>query len=166
MANDDDERTVNPWSDKKGTPASDPQTSDEESNQEESQFGEKFGNDYGYGHEGERAAPQEGSSEGGSEYISNLQPPEYTELTESESPFGNEPPPDLDRSDGEILSEVQERLEQSRRVDISGIEIAVNEGEVTLSGTVNSLEAYDRIEDVASTVVGVKSIRNRLSVTG
>lgn len=166
MAGNDDERTVNPWSDKKGTPSSDPLTSGKVTNQEESQFGEKFGNDYGYGHEGERAAPQEGGSLDESDYVNNLPPPEYTELTESESPFAHEHPSDLDRSDNEILSEVQERLNQSRRVDISGIEIAVNEGEVTLSGTVSSLQAYDRIEDVTSTVMGVKSIRNRLSVTG
>ncbi|RPI81878.1 MAG: BON domain-containing protein [Chloroflexi bacterium] len=166
MPSNDDERTVNPWSDKKGTPSSDPLTSGKESNQEDSQFGEKFGNDYGFGHEGEYAAPQEGSLMDESDYVNHLPPPEYTELTESESPFAHELPLDLDRSDDEILSEVQERLNQSRRVDISGIEIAVHEGEVTLSGTVNSLQAYDRIEDVTSTVMGVKSVRNRISITG
>lgn len=164
MAQNDDERTANPWSDKKGTPSSDPLTSGKESQKGDSQFGEKYGTDYGFGHEGEHSSPQEGSSKEESEYLDDLPQPEYTELTESENPFGDEPPPDLERSDEEILTEIQERLAQSRRVDISGIEISVHEGEITLSGTVNSLQAYDQIEDVASTVLGVKLIRNRISI--
>lgn len=132
----------------------------------EGNFGEKFGNDYGFGQEGERVEDQEGPSDEQAEYLDYYSPPTYTELDEVESPYGDQPPPDLSMPDEKIQQEVLERLEQSRRVDTSGIEIAVNQGEVTLSGKVSSEEQSTRAEDVASTVLGVRMVRNQLFITG
>jgi hypothetical protein len=132
----------------------------------EGSFGEKFGNDYGFGQEGERVEEQEGLSNEKSDYLDYYSPPTYSELEEVESPYGDQPPPDLSVPDDQIQQEVIERLSQSRRVDTSGIEIAVNQGEVTLSGKVSSEEQSERAEDVAATVIGVRMVRNQLFITG
>jgi hypothetical protein len=129
-----------------------------------SEFGEKFGNDYGFGQEGERVEGPEGPSDEQAGYLDYYSPPTYTELDEVESPYGDQPPPDLSVPDEQIQREVLERLEQSRRVDTSGIEIAVNKGEVTLSGKVRSEDQYERAEDVAATVIGVRMVRNQLFI--
>jgi hypothetical protein len=66
------------------------------------------------------------------------------------------------RSDARILEDINERLTDDPRLDASGIEVAVDGGEVTLSGTVDSREARRRAEDLAESVSGVAYVMNRL----
>jgi osmotically-inducible protein OsmY len=66
------------------------------------------------------------------------------------------------RSDARILEDVNERLTDDPRLDASGIEVAVDGGEVTLSGTVDSREAKHRAEDIVESVSGVAGVVNRL----
>jgi osmotically-inducible protein OsmY len=66
------------------------------------------------------------------------------------------------RSDARILEDVNEQLTDDPRLDASGLEVTVDGGEVTLSGTVDSREAKRRAEDIAESVSGVAYVVNRL----
>jgi hypothetical protein len=68
------------------------------------------------------------------------------------------------RSDERIREDVCDRFMSSDRVDCGQIEVNVQNGEVTLSGTVNSRQAKHCVEDIAAEVLGVKDVDNRLRV--
>jgi hypothetical protein len=68
------------------------------------------------------------------------------------------------RSDERIREEVGERLTDDPHVDASEIEVAVERGEVTLSGTVNTRFEKRHAEDVADAVSGVTHVQNNLRV--
>lgn len=63
----------------------------------------------------------------------------------------------LDRSDAEILAEVEARLQNSIQVDDALIEVSVDDGHVRLSGTVGSLAEQDQARSLAW-VAGVNSV--------
>lgn len=67
------------------------------------------------------------------------------------------------RSDERIREDVNDRLSEGY-LDATEIEVSVAEGEVTLSGTVNSRSDKRRAEDIAEDVRGVKNVENRLRV--
>ncbi|MFA5581646.1 MAG: BON domain-containing protein [Paracoccaceae bacterium] len=68
------------------------------------------------------------------------------------------------RSDARIVEDVSDRLSDHPLVDATGIEVAVKDGEVTLSGTVDSKHAKRRAEDCADDVSGVTHVQNNLRV--
>jgi osmotically-inducible protein OsmY len=68
------------------------------------------------------------------------------------------------RSDERIKEDVSEHLTQNSWVDASEIEIDVKDGEVTLSGTVQSRDEKRRAEDVAERVSGVHDVHNQIRV--
>lgn len=68
------------------------------------------------------------------------------------------------RSDERIREDVSDRLSDDWRVDASEIEVKVDGGEVTLSGTVNSRDDKRRAEDIAEQCSGVKHVQNNLRV--
>jgi hypothetical protein len=68
------------------------------------------------------------------------------------------------RSDERIREEVGERLTDDPHVDASEIEVAVEDGEVTLSGTVNTRFEKRHAEDIAEAVSGVSHVQNNLRV--
>jgi osmotically-inducible protein OsmY len=68
------------------------------------------------------------------------------------------------RSDERILEDVNETLADDDDLDASEIEVAVAEGEVTLSGLVSSCEAKRWAEDLADDVSGVVEVHNHLRV--
>jgi osmotically-inducible protein OsmY len=68
------------------------------------------------------------------------------------------------RSDQRILEDVSDRLTEDWRVDASEIEVTVNGGEVTLSGTVDSRDAKRRAENIAADISGVRDVQNNLRV--
>jgi hypothetical protein len=68
------------------------------------------------------------------------------------------------RSDERILEDVSDRLTEDPRVDASEIQVQVQGGEVTLTGTVDSREARRRAEDVAEGASGVTYVMNNLRV--
>jgi hypothetical protein len=70
------------------------------------------------------------------------------------------------RSDARIHEDVCERLTDDPHVDASEIEVRVENGEVTLSGTVPDRGAKRRAEDVAESASGVRHVRNDLRVQG
>jgi len=66
------------------------------------------------------------------------------------------------RSDERIKEDVNDRLTDDSNIDASGIEVTVNNSEVTLSGSVNSRWAKRHAEDIAESVSGVKNVENRV----
>lgn len=68
------------------------------------------------------------------------------------------------RSDERILEDLHDRLTEDPRVDARGIELRVEGGEVTLSGTVTERAARHCAEDIAESVSGVRHVRNDLRV--
>lgn len=68
------------------------------------------------------------------------------------------------RSDERILEDVCDRLTEDRFVDGREITVTVEEGEVTLNGTVTEKFAKRRAEDCADRVSGVGHVQNNLRV--
>ncbi|MDX1664136.1 MAG: BON domain-containing protein [Candidatus Promineifilaceae bacterium] len=66
------------------------------------------------------------------------------------------------RSDERIHEDVCERLTHHGAVDASNVEITVEEGVVTLSGTVDRFRTKRMAEDTALSVAGVHDVQNRL----
>jgi|SRR6185312_15367133 len=66
------------------------------------------------------------------------------------------------RADERIREEVNERLTQDPYVDAGEIEVEVKNGEVTLTGTVDSRQIKRRAEDVIENISGVTEIHNQL----
>lgn len=73
-------------------------------------------------------------------------------------------PADYRRSDDRIREDVNDRLTDDAHIDASGIQVAVKDGEVTLSGTVDSRFAKRHAEDLAERISGAKHVQNNLRV--
>ena len=69
------------------------------------------------------------------------------------------------RSDERIKEDVNDRLSDDPAVDASEIDVTVDNGEVTLTGTVNSRWEKRHAEDVVESISGVKDVENRLKVS-
>ena len=68
------------------------------------------------------------------------------------------------RSDERIKEDVNDRLGDDYYLDASDVEVAVENTEVTLTGTVKSRSDKRRAEDIAESVSGVTNVENRLRV--
>jgi osmotically-inducible protein OsmY len=68
------------------------------------------------------------------------------------------------RSDEKIRDDVNGRLYHDSYIDASDIEVTVKDGDVTLTGTVDSRETKHRAEDCAEQVTGVKDVSNNLKI--
>lgn len=66
-------------------------------------------------------------------------------------------------SDRVLWAVIMERLEDDRRVDLRDVDVLVEDGEVTLNGTVRRKEDKRRIEDLAD-IEGVRNVQNNLRV--
>jgi osmotically-inducible protein OsmY len=70
------------------------------------------------------------------------------------------------RSDERIREDVCDRLSDDWRIDASDIEVQVQGGEVTLTGTVDDRQLKRRAEDVAEEISGVRNVQNNLRIQG
>lgn len=68
------------------------------------------------------------------------------------------------RSDDRIRDDICERLTDSDRIDASNVTIDVNQGTVTLSGSVPERHMRYAAEDLVDDAMGVESINNQLRV--
>jgi BON domain-containing protein len=68
------------------------------------------------------------------------------------------------RSDERIKEDVNDRLSDDYYLDASDVEVAVQNTEVTLTGTVKNRSDKRRAEDLAESVSGVTNVENRLRV--
>jgi osmotically-inducible protein OsmY len=73
-------------------------------------------------------------------------------------------PSDYTRSDERIKEDANDRLTEDWRLDASNITVTVEQGEISLNGTVTSREAKRRAEDVVDDISGVKHVQNNLRV--
>jgi osmotically-inducible protein OsmY len=73
-------------------------------------------------------------------------------------------PKNYTRSDDRIREDINDRLTDHGYLDASDIDVAVEHGEVTLTGTVSSRYQKRMAEDIADDVSGVKNVENRLRV--
>jgi osmotically-inducible protein OsmY len=78
--------------------------------------------------------------------------------------FRGRGPKNYRRSDERIREEINDRMTESEWLDASDIEVFVQAGEVTLSGTVDSRYAKRLAEDIADSVSGVGNVQNNLRV--
>jgi len=68
------------------------------------------------------------------------------------------------RSDDRIREDLSDRLMGGWGIDASDVEIQVQGGEVTLSGTVSDRRQKYHIEELADSILGVKDVTNQLRV--
>jgi len=79
-------------------------------------------------------------------------------------PHSGRGPQGYQRSDARIEEDVCEHLTHHGMLDATGIQVRVENGEVTLTGTVESRQAKRLAEDVLDSVSGVRDIHNQLHV--
>ena len=77
-------------------------------------------------------------------------------------PHAGRGPRGYTRSDERIREEVNDRLTAHGQVDATDIEVRVQNGEVTLTGFVDSRDAKRAAEDCAEDVSGVREVSNQL----
>lgn len=85
-------------------------------------------------------------------------------MDETQSRYKGKGPKGYTRSDERIKEDVNDRLSDDNYVDASEIDVTVNNGEVTLSGTVHTRNEKRRAEDVVEAISGVKNVENRIKV--
>jgi hypothetical protein len=68
------------------------------------------------------------------------------------------------RSPRDIVIDVTEQLDNSPFIDASGIIVTVDDSEVTLEGTINSLMAISLAKALVSNIAGVSRVQVRLRV--
>ena len=132
--------------------------------------------DYDYPQELQREADLQGLDQGvdyagryrkgfeygwqGENYAPHYHYREYWNVPGPYTGFG----PDYRRSDDRIYEDIGMRLSLHGHLDASDIEVEVNDGEVTLTGSVDSRWAKRMGEDLALSVPGVEDVHNRLRV--
>lgn len=82
----------------------------------------------------------------------------------TDGPHRGRGPRGYKRSDERILEDVSDRLTEDPHVDARAIEVRVEEGEITLDGTVGSRWEKRHAEDIAESVSGVAHVQNNLRV--
>jgi len=78
--------------------------------------------------------------------------------------FTGRGPKNYTRSDDRIREDVNDRLTDNAYIDASEIDVQVNNGEVILSGTVESRYDKRMAEDITEDITGVKNVENRIRV--
>jgi len=68
------------------------------------------------------------------------------------------------RSDERIKEDINDRLSDDHHIDASNIDVAVTNGEVVLTGSVDDRRAKRHAEDLAEAISGVKNVENRIRV--
>lgn len=132
--------------------------------------GRQFGEERPYGEQGWRGrefAGERGAGEPGwrgTEYGLGERYETFGEGWTTPGPYTGRGPRGYQRSDERIREDVNERLTQHGQIDATDIDVRVDNGVATLSGTANSRREKRMAEDVAESVSGVKDIDNQLKV--
>lgn len=82
----------------------------------------------------------------------------------SSGQFRGRGPKGYQRSDDRIKEDINDRLTDDGQLDASEIEVTVEKGEVTLSGSVSERSDKRRAEDIAESISGVNNVENRIRV--
>lgn len=125
--------------------------------------------DYGW-----RSEPSRGTAAGaydrdayGGQYAARRDVPREWSSTEGwrvPGPFVGRGPRGYQRSDDRIREEINDRLTAHGLIDATDIECRAANGEVTLTGFVDSRAAKRAAEDVAEDVHGVRQVHNQLRI--
>jgi osmotically-inducible protein OsmY len=78
--------------------------------------------------------------------------------------FAGRGPRNYQRSDDRVREDVNERLTADPRIDASDVDVRVQNGEVTLSGTVADRHTRRLAEEIIEDLPGVRDVRNDLRV--
>ncbi|MGE0450971.1 MAG: BON domain-containing protein [Vicinamibacterales bacterium] len=78
--------------------------------------------------------------------------------------FAGRGPRNYQRSDERIREDINECLTADPRIDASDMEVRVQSGEVTLTGTVDARKTRRLAEEVIENLPGVRDVRNELRV--
>ncbi|PYS69351.1 MAG: hypothetical protein DMF69_17260, partial [Acidobacteria bacterium] len=128
-------------------------------------YGERGRYDYGrgeYGAEEERGWWDRASDEVASWF--GDEEAQRRRRMDDQRPHRGKGPKSYRRSDERIKEDINDRLSEGY-IDATEIMVMVENGEVTLTGTVNSRSDKRRAEDIAEYVSGVSNVENRLRVT-
>ena len=112
-----------------------------------------------------------GGQEFGGGYAGYGSPSDYSEGqlrtgSRSRGRYTGRGPKNYTRSDDRIREDVSDRLEQHGEIDATEIEVRVENGEVTLEGTVEDRNMKRLAEDAVEDCPGVKQVHNRIRVQG
>jgi hypothetical protein len=88
----------------------------------------------------------------------------YTEIWAIPGPYIGRGPRGYQRSDERIKEDVCECLAQHGLIDASNIEVTVDNGEVTLRGSVEDRQMKRRAEDAVESLSGVRDVHNEIRV--
>jgi hypothetical protein len=88
----------------------------------------------------------------------------YEDIWLIPGPFTGRGPQGYQRGNDRIEEDVCERLTQHGGLDASNIQVNVDNGEVTLSGTVDSRQDKRMAEDLTESVAGVNDVHNHLRI--
>jgi osmotically-inducible protein OsmY len=86
-------------------------------------------------------------------------------VRDSQPSFAGRGPKGYQRSDDRIREDLCERLTEDHAIDASEITVQVQNGQVTLSGTVGDRGQKRRAEDLAEQVGGVREVVNSLRLS-
>ncbi|HEY4588689.1 MAG TPA: BON domain-containing protein, partial [Thermoanaerobaculia bacterium] len=84
----------------------------------------------------------------------------------TQGPYSGRGPQGYQRSNERIQEDVCETLTRHGEVDASNLQVRVENGEVTLEGTVGSRREKRMAEDILEDLPGVREVHNRLRVEG
>lgn len=127
------------------------------------QFGRRYRESDTYRHDNDRDPGSRGNYDRGSG-DADFQGSRSQEHT-SDLQFRGRGPRGYRRSDDRIREDVCDVLTDDANVDATEIEVVVKDGEVMLTGSVNSRDQKRRAEAIAERVSGVRDVQNSLRVT-
>ena len=99
-----------------------------------------------------------------SSWFSNDDAERRRRVDRTEGPHGGKGPKGYTRSDEKLKDDINEKLYHDSHLDASDVEVSVDNGEATLTGTVENKMAKRRIEDILESIPGVRDVENRLKV--
>jgi hypothetical protein len=121
-----------------------------------------YGSESGRGESG-RWSGRQGSEMSG-RFGSEMSGGRYGTETSDMQTYRGVGPKGYKRSDERIQEDVNDRLTDAPDIDASSVECRVQNGEVTLTGTVPDRETKRNIEELAESISGVKEVQNNLRV--
>lgn len=135
----------------------------------QSGLGGQVQSEYGQGGYGQRGYNQRGYDQGGHDQSTYGQGNDGQGAHGEGSQQGRQShrgkgPRNYSRSDERITEDLNEKLAQDDLIDASDITVTVQNGEVTLEGTVEQRWLKHRAEDLAERCSGVKDVENRIRV--
>jgi osmotically-inducible protein OsmY len=127
-------------------------------------YGGYTGSGYGGGY-GNNAGEWRGGSAMGYESGTSRYQGRQNQGNWQQQNYSGRGPRNYQRSDDRIEEDVNEALTRHPGLDASEIEVRVQNGEVTLTGTVDSRQDKRMAEDAAESCAGVRDVHNQLRVS-